>query len=244
MFGISQITNKFLKDIATIADTNNDAVINGDKEVSIFLEKSKSIKDNGLCTDDEYDKLVQSFPREVNVGNTKMTVGGNNAPIDEVAQEQYKKEIDDLVNKTLSERGLENTPENYQKAIEIVKAQKELSIKIKIQEAKLEKLKQQKPEDLFESRKQIGTYAGMTGGALGGVALGVKIGLLSGPIGAGIGAFVGGIAGAIAGGGVGLTTAKVTISDEDKANAQKQINEQIKTATDELSKLQEEYEQI
>ena len=244
MFGISQITNKFLKDIATIADTNNDAVINGEKEISIFLEKSKAIKENGLCSEEEYDTLLKSCPREVQVGNAKMTVGGNTTPVDEAAQEQYKNELEELVNKTLEKKQLENTPENRLKAIEIIKTQKELNIQIKIQEAKIEKLKQKKPEDLFETRKQVGTYTGMTGGALGGVALGVKIGLLGGAVGAGIGAFIGGIVGAIAGGGAGIAIATSTISDEEKANAQKQIDEQVKSATEELNKLKENYEQI
>ena len=126
-FEISQIKNQYLRDIATAADNNNDGTISNGSEVSIFLNKSKAVKDNGLCTNDEYLDILNFCPRELKtVDGAKVQIGNKEAVIDAESKKQYFEELNSQIENILNEKSLDKTPENVERAIEILKQRKEL----------------------------------------------------------------------------------------------------------------------
>lgn len=243
-FEISQIKNQYLKDIATVVDVNNDGMISNGNEVSIFLDKSKSIQENGLCSDEEYSEILAYCPRELMTRGGKIRTGTKEPIPNEESKKQYLEDLNRQIDDVLKEKSLEKTPENIEKASQIVKQRKELEIQIKIQESKIEKLKQRKPHESFEKRKVAVASVSMTGGAVAGAFAGAKIGALGGPIGVATGAFIGGIIGAIGLGVAGLGLVHTTISDEEKAEAIKQNQDEIEKEVAKLNELKDMYQKI
>ncbi len=242
-FEISYIKNLYLQDIATIVDKNNDGIINND-EVSVFIQKSQKILELELCNSSEFGDILRFCPREVSTRGGKVQIGTKEYTPNPEAQKAYLEELNSEIKKELETRNLENTPENVSMVTEIVKKKKDLNIQIKMQEAKLENLKKQKPGDKFETRKEIALATSMTAGAVGGAWLGFKIGAVGGPTGMAIGALVGGIVGSFVGGFGGLGIANLTISEDDKKSAQQEINKEIAVEIENLKKLQEEYKKL
>ena len=62
-FEISKITNKDLRDIATIIDENNDGVISDGNETSIFLQKGQDLVNIGVVLKED---IVGQVVRIVN----------------------------------------------------------------------------------------------------------------------------------------------------------------------------------
>lgn len=248
-FEISQIKNQYLKDIATAADNNNDGTISNGSEVSVFLNKSKAVKDNGLCSEDEYINILNYCPRELKtVDGDKVQIGNKEGIVDAELKKQYLAELNAHIDNILKEKSLEKTPENIEKATEILKQRKELEVQIKIQETKIEKLKLNDPEKSFTAKKVIITSAttvcGGIGGALGGALLGSKVGILGGPIGIAAGALYGAIIGGVCGGATGIGIVKKTITPEEKEKAVKANQEEIKLETQKLEEFKTAYKSI
>ena len=247
-FEISQIKNPYLKDIAKIVDANNDGTISNGSEVSIFINKSKSIKDNGLCTEDEYIDILSFCPRELETKDGTIIVGNKEPIVNTEAKKQYLEDLNKQINDILKEKSLENTPENIKKATNILKQRIEVEIQIKIQEAKIEKLQRKQPEKNFAKRKMVITALSATGGglsgAMAGAVAGLKFGAFAGPAGILVGAFTGGLIGSIGAGIAGLEFAKGTYSQEDLENERTEDKKMLEKEVETLNKLKEEYKNI
>lgn len=254
-FEISQIINKYLQDAATIVDKNNDGIINNGTEVSVFLKKAENIKENGLCSEDDYRKILDYCPRETTITNgNKVIQGTKEYEPNEIRQNEYKAELEKLIDDELKNKGLEKNAENISKAIEIIKLKKEINIQIKILENQIDNLKQQKPQDKFKETilatsvagTGVGIVAGGYTGAKIGAALGSKFGTALGGfpygtiVGGVVGAFFSGIAGAVG----GKQAAKAFITEEDLKQAELEIKNEIETKNNELQKLKEQLENL
>lgn len=243
-FEISQLKNKYLQDIATVVDNNNDGVINNGNEISIFLEKSQNLVSVGLCSEAEYSEILGYCPREVNTRGGKLQIGTQEYVPNEKAQQAYVEKLKSEVDQELEAKNLEKTPENISITTELIKKRKDLSVQIKIQEAKIEKLKMQRPEDKFEQGKEVTTSCSMAAGAVGGAWLGFKVGASFGVPGMVIGAALGGLVGSIA---TGVTGSLVfdAVLPEDKLNQSKaEIQKELATESEKLKELKEEYAKL
>lgn len=247
-FEISQIINTYLKDAATIVDKNNDGVISNGAEISVFMQKAENIKEHGLCSEEDYREILNFCPRETTIANgQKVQQGTDKYEPNEAKQNEYKAELNKLVDEELKNKGLEKNSENITKAIEIVKQKKEINIQIKILEKQIEELKQQKPEDKYKN-KIMGATITSTGVGIGvGAYTGSKLGtaFLGGfPMGTIAGAVIGGIAAGIAGAVGGNNVAKTVISKEELENAKQEIETEIKNKNTELDNLKTRLENL
>lgn len=243
-FEISQLTNVYLKDLATSIDGNNDGVISNGSEVSVFLAKSKDVVETGLCSEAEYTKILGYCPREISIRGEKTTIGTLEYEANEKAQNAYLESLKLEVTKELEARNLEQTADNVSLVMEIIKKKKELNVQIKIQEAKIEELKNRKPEDAFEARTEVITSTSMATGAVGGAWLGFKVGATFGVPGMVIGAAIGGLVGTFVTGLGGVAIAKATIPEDELKQIEKQNQEELLSEMKKLEELKTEYENL
>lgn len=230
MFEISRITNRYLKDIATIADENNDGVISGEKEISIFAAKSRRLLMEGMVTENECNDVY---------------IKNKNSVVNQQLQSSYKQDLEEQIDEVLKSKSLKKTPENINKALNILKRKKEISIEIEIHENRLKDLKSLNPRDKYANRtsilESVGATsigaAGLFAGGFAGFKAGVALGLTTGPIGATIGACVGAVVGMGAGIYFGNKLGESMITDEEIKKAQQKIEADIKKESIALQKL-------
>lgn len=228
-FDISQISNKYLRDLALVSDANNDKKIN-QSEKSIFELAAKSLKDSGLCTDAE---LLEVLPQEAYAYGGVKTIISRDVEYSQEKKDNFDKELEELVQKELTRLGLEDNSENRAKALENVKEVKRLNLEITKLKAQKSELEKAGFEEKFKDRNLKYTLGGASGvGVLGGIAGGmVKGGLTgtsAGPLGIIGGVVVGGLIGGIAGGVGGNYLAKWTLAEEDVNNAKEEFDNLIK----------------
>lgn len=232
---ISQISNSYLRDIATIVDNGNGII--EEAEISIFSDKVKEmgVLEAGVCSKNEYAEIVETINK-----NTPVVEGQGQNPN---VQSAYLEELNAEIDKELKIRNLVRDDENIKIVTEIIKNKKELNIQIKVQEAKIEKIKE-KANDPFFVRKMWSTIAGIVPTGIAGAAIGFKVGAAFGPAGMVIGAIVGNGIGALIGGFGGYTIGEATIPEEDKKNVQQEYDKEILVEKEKLKKLYEEYEKL
>ena len=156
----------------------------------------------------------------------------------QVNQQLYIKELNDEIDKMLSEKGLTKNETNIELIQKIIKQKKEIALEIRIHEKKFNELKVKNPKTQFEEREHIITYCCTSGGMLGGIVIGAKVGLAIGGIyGATIGGIIGGCIGIFSGHLGGQALNKATLSEDDIKNAQEEIQNEINAEQDIINEL-------
>ena len=100
-----------------VVDKNNDGIISDGSEVSIFLKKSENIVKNGLCTDSEYNEILEYCPREITTRGGKITIGTKELIPNESKQKQHLEEFNAEIDRELKSRNLDKTSENVGKVL-------------------------------------------------------------------------------------------------------------------------------